>query len=87
MVDAAGTHVGRLALALEVLLVRPHGLEAGGAAAMSDESWSMRRPLDSPDELVRELGLVLLVVGVDVAAVSAAAVASASAGASHAALC
>ena len=86
-VEAAGTHVGGLALALEVLLVRPHGLEAGGAAAISDTSMVNVAESDSPDELVRELGLVMLVVGIDVAAVSAAAVASARADARQAAQC
>jgi hypothetical protein len=46
------THRRGLAVLGAVLLVSLHGLEAGGAA----------------DELVRELGLVLRVVGVDVAA-------------------
>jgi hypothetical protein len=48
----ACTHRGGLAVLGAVLLVSLHGLEPGGAA----------------DKLVRELGLVLRVVGVDVAA-------------------
>jgi hypothetical protein len=69
----SSAHVGGLALSLEVLLVRPHRLEASGSAVgqrpANRRAFLVCPPVHhSPDELMRELGLVVLVVGVDVAA-------------------